>query len=161
MKNLTIFSPNIYLDNFVNSFNKIFWDKNFFIDNSLTKINIKLDSKDILLNIKTIDTDTDTLIDLKKSLSNYYKSLNTKTKTIQNIILQKISKINMVVSITSTLENDINQNIFFELLKITKEINGIILIDSKKLLNYDGRLILDSRGNSDLINNQENLKSKT
>jgi hypothetical protein len=152
MRSCTIFSPFIYLDNLADIVNKVYWDKSFMIEITLTKINITLDSRDVTLNITTIDTDTYGFINMKRAMLSYYQALSTENKDIQNGLIKKISTLNMVISVIPLISDEITITIFSELLKLTKQIDGIILVEGGKLLDSTGKLILDSNGNSDLDN---------
>jgi 23S rRNA maturation-related 3'-5' exoribonuclease YhaM len=150
MKNLTIFSPFIYLENFVEMFNKVYSNNSFIINKTLNKLTLTIKSEKINLFVKNINNDTESITNMKKSMVKYYKSINTKNNLIRKHLIKKISQVNMVVSVLPLSNSEITKTILDEILKLTNAVDGIILIESEKILTSNGSLIFDSDGNTNL-----------
>ncbi|MNI05331.1 hypothetical protein D3C73_582800 [compost metagenome] len=152
MKNFTLYSSNFDLEQVAELIGQMYSKESIWMNED--KTDIKVVSKkwfrktETLFTIMTRQTNPDQLTNMINSMGHFYKNIPARNETVHEKLLIKISTLNMIIDIAA--EVDISDKRYIELLNVTKQLDGILLVGSQELLDYNGKLILDMEGNSDI-----------
>lgn len=102
----------------------------------------------VTFNFMREDTDPDAFLKMKNGMYGYFAQIETVHEQVQRKLLLQITAINLAVGIVSSKE--INQETFDSIMAVAEEVFAIVFLPSGDLLDYQGRLVLNPSGESEL-----------
>lgn len=152
MKNCAIYSSNFDLDQVVEIIEKLNNKETIWISEDRTQIRViskKWFSKtENTFNIMTSKTHPEEFPTMINGMGNFFRQVPAKNETVHKKLLLKIATLNMVIGIET--EKDISDKLYAEILDVARQLDGIVFMGTRELLDYNGKLILDIDGNSEV-----------
>ncbi|GGD89390.1 DUF4272 domain-containing protein [Paenibacillus nasutitermitis] len=148
MKNCAIYSTSINVDQIMDRLRRLYPKASIKSNGDGTEINVihkKWLSKTVnTFTVMTSGTDPETFVEMIDGMGHFFSRVPARNTDIQEKLLLQISTFNMVIGVQT--EKDIAEPFYSELLQLTGQLNGLILMGGKRLLNDKGELVMDADG---------------
>lgn len=102
----------------------------------------------ITFNLMCEDDDPEAFLDMKKGMFGYFAQIETTHEQVQKKLLHQITALNVAVGIVASKE--IDEKMFASIMAIAEEVYGIIFLPTGDMLDKQGRLILNTSGESEV-----------
>ncbi|MDP4145308.1 MAG: DUF4272 domain-containing protein [Bacillota bacterium] len=152
MKKFTVYSSYFDLDIIAEAFLKVFDKSN--VELKENKQNVLVNyiegtrETEITFNIVTSITKELDFYNMKKGMHNFFQQIPAKNEDIKNKLLLKIDALKTAIGVVC--EVDISEEVYNKILAVVKALDGIVLRDDGALLDFSGKLILNTEGISEV-----------
>lgn len=102
----------------------------------------------ITFNLMREDDDQEEFLQMKKGMYGYFAQIETTHEKVQQKLLYQITALNVAVGIVASKE--IDQKTFASIMAIAEEVHGIVFLPTGDMLDKQGRLILNTAGESEV-----------
>ncbi|WP_442049412.1 DUF4272 domain-containing protein [Paenibacillus sp. 2TAB19] len=152
MKNCAIYSSNFDLNQVLDLIKALYPKDSIQVTEDGTNIQVtrkKWFAKTVnRFTIMTSHTQPDEFAKMINGMGNFFAQLQAKNSLVHEKLLIKISTLNMVIGIET--EEEISDAFYKELLSIAERLDGPVFWGSRQLLHWDGKLLMDLDGNSEV-----------
>ncbi|KKX56577.1 DUF4272 domain-containing protein [Brevibacillus borstelensis] len=102
----------------------------------------------ITFNTLREDLDPEAFDQMKRGMYGYFSQIETPHVRVQQKLLMQITALNVAVGIVSS--DGIDKETFQKILEIARSVHGIVFLPTGEMLDKEGKLILDTAGESEL-----------
>lgn len=102
----------------------------------------------ITFNTLREDLDPEAFDQMKRGMYGYFSQIETPHLRVQQKLLMQITALNVAVGIVSS--DGIDKETFQKILEIARSVHGIVFLPTGEMLDKEGKLILDTAGESEL-----------
>ncbi|MBW7455522.1 DUF4272 domain-containing protein [Paenibacillus sepulcri] len=152
MKNCAIYSTQFNVDQVAGIIESLYPKASIQMNVDKTEIKVLhktwLSKTENTFTVLTSRADPEAFTVMVDEIGYFFSRIRAGNETLHKKLLLQISSLNMVIGVKA--EKKIAEPFYSELLHITQQLNGMILMDDRRLLNEKGELIMDIDGRSQI-----------